>query len=385
MRPQARRAAWLLLLFGLGLVRYHAEVLATWQLGDEGPYLRAFDHVLAGRSPYADPQYYYPPAFAWAGAHVLVALGARSTVILLRLANLAGVVVACASAVQWMPARRRARRITAAALLCVTPPVMVTMTYGNVSGLACGAVLGALALWRRAPASGGALLGASIALKPVGALVLLLSLARSRGRGRALVAVGWAVAVAAAGLAIGARELPAMLVLSAAARERSSASIVHVLDCFGLQVSAVLVAAIVTLASVAVVLARPMPWHRVALVACTASVLAAPLVWDHTMLLSLPLIVATVTPAVRALSRAARPDRPRALLTVLASALGALVLFGTREWTAIPGAPRLLMGAFGSVPLATLVAMTATAVRSTGASPTAARPPPGRAPAGAPR
>jgi hypothetical protein len=383
MRQGVRRASWLLLLFGLGLVRYHAELQADWQLGDEGPYFRAFEHVLAGRSPYLEPQYYYPPGFAWAGAHAVGALGARCTTLLLRLANLAGLVVACASAVLWMPARRRARRITAAVLLCAAPPVMVTMTYGNLSGVACGAVLGALVLWRRFPAAGGALLGGSLVLKPVGALVLLLSLVR-RG-GRSLVAVASAVLVAAAGLAIGASELPSMLVLSSAARERSSASIVHVLDCFGLHVSAVLVGAIVAIACVAVVGARPMPWHRVALVACSGSVLAAPLVWDHTMVLALPLVVATVAPAVQALRRATRPDRPRALLVALASGLGALVLFGTREWTAFPDAPRLLQGALGCVPLATLVATTIVAVRSTGATRGAAATPRDRARAGAPR
>jgi hypothetical protein len=220
----------------------------------------------------------------------------------------------------------------------------------------------------------------------VGALVLLLALVRRGHRSlRSLAPVGGAVAVAAAGLAIGAPELPSMLVLSSAAHERSSASIVHVLQCFGLHVPAGVVAGLVAVASVVAVRARPMPWHGVALVACSASVLAAPLVWDHTMVLALPLVVATVTPAVRTLARTTRTERPRALLTVLASVLGALVVFGTREWTAFPGAPRLLEGALGCVPLGTLVAMTAAAVRSTGGRPTAARTPPGRVRAGAPR
>jgi hypothetical protein len=88
---------------------------------------------------------------------------------------------------------------------------------------------------------------------------------------------------------------------------------------------------------------------------------------------------------VQALARTARPERARAQLTVLASILGALVLFGTREWTAFPGAPRLLEGALGCIPLATLVAMTAAAVRSIGGRPTAARTPPGPARDEAPR
>lgn len=375
MGPRARRATRLLLLFALGLVWYGPRVLAPGRLGDEGQYFDAFESVLAGRSPYDVAGYYYPPAFALVGARMLGAFGEHPTAIALRLANLTGVVAACACAVCWMPARGRARHVTAAALLCLAPPVNAAMTYGNVSGLACGAVLASLVTWRRAPAAAGALLGGSLVLKPVGALVVLLACAR---RPLPWVAAGCTLAVAAVGLAFGARELPAMAALSSAAHERSSTSVVHVLDCFGVHVPGVLVAAIVAAAGV-VVRTRFLPWHAVGLVACSASILASPLVWDHTMILALPLVVATVTPPVRAALRARGPERSRALLAVLVATFGALVLFGTREWTAIPGAPRWLEGALGLVPLVTLAWMTAAAVRASG-GPSAGRPRgPGRA------
>jgi hypothetical protein len=381
MRPQARRGTGLLLLLGLGLVRYHGALLAPGLLADEGRYFGAFERVLAGGSPYEATGYYYPPAFAAAGAAALAHLGEHATAIGLRLANLAGVVAACACAVRWMPARRLARGLTAAALLALSPPAVVAVTYGNLSGLACGLVLLSLVLWRRAPAPAGTLLGGSLVLKPIGALVLMVALAR-RAR-PAWMAAGCTVAVAGAGLAVGAQDLPAMVTRSSQAHELSSTSIVHVLDCFGVRAPGVLVMAIVAVAAVVAVRVRRMPWHGVALVACSASVLASPLVWDHTMILALPLVVATLTPPFRRLLRASRAGRSRALLSALVSALGALVLFGTREWTEVSSVPRPVQGALGCAPLLALVVMTVAAVSSAGGS--AAGPPRGRAPAGGPR
>ena len=68
---------------------YRATLLSTDTEVDLGTYRDAFDRVEAGLSPYEDPAFLYPPAFAVVGAGLRDALGLRGFQLAFRGATLA--------------------------------------------------------------------------------------------------------------------------------------------------------------------------------------------------------------------------------------------------------------------------------------------------------
>ncbi|MEM7585327.1 MAG: hypothetical protein AAF560_18200, partial [Acidobacteriota bacterium] len=115
---------WHLLALGLlalvGLARFWAPLSADVAHIDESLYEGAFQAVAEGRSPYEVRGYYYPTFFALAGSWLTEQLGTASTRLLLRAANLLGLVIALwvsaawwLSAAWWVSAARTQRLVDA--------------------------------------------------------------------------------------------------------------------------------------------------------------------------------------------------------------------------------------------------------------------------------
>ncbi len=259
-------------------------------LGDEDIYLQAFAAVRADTTPYGVKGFFYPLAFARAGAGLLGLLGPGGTLATLRAANLLGLASAFWIAAAWLPLPIARRWLAAAALLCLSPAVHAGLDLGNVSFAVVGLALAALMAWPRRPLAAAALLGASVALKPIAAAAVpLLAVHRPRARsgGRQLLAAATAGAVAAVLLLpiSGLRQmLDQEMVPLAYAR---SFSLKRLLALFGVDASQVVLTLAVTALAVLAARRRMSSVQLLCYVTATAS-LATPLVWNHTLIVALP-------------------------------------------------------------------------------------------------
>jgi hypothetical protein len=188
--------------------RYAGAWFAPGHPFDEAHYFAGFARFAAGESPYALPDVLFPPSFAALGAGLVLGLGERGAALALRGANLLGLAATAWLAGAALERGPRARLLLALAAVLLLPSFAHGMFFGNIGLAAGGAALVALALLPRRPWAAGLALGASLALKPVAAaLVLLLATRRAtepRSGRPELVAAGVATAVAAlAALAAG--------------------------------------------------------------------------------------------------------------------------------------------------------------------------------------
>ena len=103
--------AVILSLSFLAAVRYWPMVSAGAPHADEAVYLRAFEDVAGGRSPYyaAELGYYYPPPFAYFGGLALEAFGQPAALVAMRTANLLGLGVCLWFSFLFTPLSRRWR------------------------------------------------------------------------------------------------------------------------------------------------------------------------------------------------------------------------------------------------------------------------------------
>ncbi len=314
-----RRLPWpwhlvaVLLLVLLALVRW-SFLRSPVPLGDEDVYLQAFETCREGGTPYDVKGFFYPPAFARAGAWLLGALGPGGTLAALRGANLLGLAFAFWAATAWLPLKVAQRWPAAAALLCLSPAAHAGLDLGNISFFIVGLALAALLWWPRRPLPAGVLLGAGVALKPIAAAAIpILGVHRPRhglpGRGRHLPAAATA-AVTAIVLLLPISGLRQMLdqemVPLAYAR---SFSLQRLLALFGADVAQV----VLTLAAAAMAVAaarwRPMSSVQLLCYAVATISLVTPLVWNHTLIVALPVQGLALAVAWQRLAAADSQDR----------------------------------------------------------------------------
>ena len=349
---------WILLLalLALGFARWHDETWDPEPHREESIYLRAFEASSAGASPYdGTGKYKYPPAFAVAGGRMLAALGSHTTLSVLRVGNLAGLVLLAWVGTRGLPWRPWVRFIAAGTLL-LSPLAANGLFYGNVTFLLGGPALVALRFHRVRPVLAGFLLGLSIALKPmlVPALALLVASASPSRRPEPARKAAVSALTTAALVSLSAQPslLPEMLRgVTACPTCATNVSLDRVAYCFGMALPPVAWLALACLA--ALVLGRRMRLDppTITSVGAALSVLGLPLVWPGTLALTFPLQLAALEIARR---RAAPPWKAPSV----ALAPGAVLsLHGAGGVAALHGYPPVLQGLLTAIPLAALVGL----------------------------
>ncbi len=285
------------ILAAVAVLRWWPEVTSAVRV-DEQYYLKAIDWVLQGESPYRQPHYFYPPAFAVAGAAVVERFGAPAFLALLRSANLLALagLVWCSCA--WVAGTWSRRLIWAAGCLCLAPGAHLGVSSGNVSFLVIALILAGLLAWRPHPWLSGAALGTAAAIKPLSPVVIAALFAHRDGRQPRLAAtVGL---VLSAVLLLGFPHFGEMLELaSGESRNLRTVSLHRLLWVLGFEIGAGWVAAAVAALTVFAVRRRPLGATHFLCLASAAVTLATPMMWNHTLLVALPIQVLALALAVR--------------------------------------------------------------------------------------
>lgn len=318
--PLRRHLAGVALVAALLALRFAGEIFAIGPIQDEEVYVAAFEQVQQGLSPYSVPQFYYLPPFAAGGAMVADQAGMEATLALLRAANLLA-----AAGLIWLATGcwrlSFIRRVGVAAIYGVLAPgVDLALAWGNLSPLALILWISAFLLWSRRPILAGACYALAMLVKPVAAIGIgLLALhrpesseARPIWRQPQLLA-GATTAVLLLAALLASPYLREFFGLAAGVPSAArSASLHRLLYCFGIEISALLLMAVVF--AVALILLRRRQRGPAGLYAfaAIAALLATPLVWSHTLLLVLPLQSAALAVASN------RRDRVELLLVATA-------------------------------------------------------------------
>jgi hypothetical protein len=367
-----------LLVVATGLV-HHRVLTAHQRLIDEKAYVDAFSLVTAGASPYEGAKYRYPPAFAVVGAALLEGLGERPLFLLLRGLDLLGICVVAWGAMigsRWPLAVRAA---LAVAVLVSSPIVADGLQTGNVSFLFLAATVVALLAASRRPRAAGALLGSAIALKPLTAPVvpvLLVHRAPSGARHPSLVAAVAALAAGALWSLVGIRFLGDFASRIGGLPDVSNVSFSHVLWCFGVEVPAVALFALITALGVWVASRRPLGVRELLVLATSTSLLALPINNPSTMVMSFPAQALALELAVgRWQAGSGRRWVPRwgELLLVAAAAVS---VHGSLGVVAASSLSRPVRGVVALIPLLAVLGSTTYALavpRARGAGSAAAR------------
>jgi arabinofuranan 3-O-arabinosyltransferase len=170
---QARRVVW-----GLGALALVALVAVSYRANEPGDFLpvwQATHRFLGGESPYVVPLFVYPPS-----ALLLLApfgaFGLRPAFAVFLVIDAALIVLAVVLSVRALGLRRRPWLLPGLVLaLPLAAPVVTTIHLGNVNGLIfAGEAVALLALAHGRPNWAGWALGATLAIKPVLAPLLLL-------------------------------------------------------------------------------------------------------------------------------------------------------------------------------------------------------------------
>lgn len=300
--PLRRHVAGVLVLAAVAVLRHGAAVTDREPLVDEVFYLAAFHLAADGDSPYAKSGFYYPPAFAYAGGFLLRPLGEGGLLVLLRGLNLLSLGFVVWLATAWLGSSLGSRPwwrgvAVGAAVICLAPGAWLGLLLGNLSFLAMAPVLGGLLWWRRQPIGAGLMLGASLAVKPLAPVAILVLFAHrpfeQGSRHRLAAGVALAAGVLLLLVPPGLDEM-----LSQPVEELTQARIVSLhrfLGHVGLAVDPIWVAAVVALALVITVRAAgPLGSGQLLFVAAAGAALATPLLWNHTLLMTLPLQAAAL-------------------------------------------------------------------------------------------
>lgn len=290
--PRWRHAAAVLLLLGVSILRWWPYLAADYRVNDEISYVRGARLAAEGRSPYGRGGYLYPPGPAVVGGASIERFGLVPTLRAVRLANQLGLIAMVWAAVSFLPLGLGGRWLAGAAILCLSPSVRFAVAFANLSLAVGGLIVLGLVLWPRRAAATGALLGVSLAVKPLapGALaVLAFHRGAASTRRRAAVLL---VAAATAALCI----LPfpwvgEMLRFASGGVEPlgRSASLHRIAFLLGWTrwtpaLSLLLLGPIVWLAR-----RRALQPEEVTALSLAAAVTLTPVVWSHTLVLTLPL------------------------------------------------------------------------------------------------
>lgn len=311
---------------------------------DESTYERAFAAVAAGQSPYSIPGYFYPPAFAFAGARAVQALGTDGARQLLRCLNVAGAALTCwlAAAWWWSPspsarARVLERLLVALVLMRVSPCVGAGLASGNFSLAASSWINLALHAAHAWPNVAGLLLGLSLITKPLAAIVVPVfagaATAPRVGRKIASRTVVVAAAVGAGGLLLLPYFRELLEVRLHSGTFGGTISLLRIAWLLGLDLHQGLL--LILMAPFAFVAGRLWATDRVALI-CVALALvmfSSPATWPYTATVFFPVPVMAVSVvrarlAVRGLSLPPMRGFPLDLVLVGALALAVLFLNG---------------------------------------------------------
>jgi hypothetical protein len=302
------------------LLRFYPAVTSTAPLGDEMAQEKAFLQEAAGRSPYLDGNYVYPPSLLRIGA-LLRQLPLPSPYLPLRGASILGLALLvwyATGRLGWKPWQRFG---VAALYVLLAPGVRQGIEFGNLSFAVGGGILLALLAWERFPIGSGLLLGASLLVKPLAPAALVALFFHRPHRPHLRVFGGYRHQLAA-GVAALAAAVPLLAdpEFGAFLRHGSHAwvlertvSLHRFLALAGLPGGASLLS-LLLLAGVAAV-ARTRVAHREQLVAFALAgcVMVAPVVWNHTLVLTLPLqAMAVALAAERCRAAGAEERRSRA-------------------------------------------------------------------------
>ena len=276
-------------IFFATAIRFYPAVTRLEPLGDELAQERAYLQEAAGRSPYLDGNYVYPPSLLRLQA-AMRKLPLASPFLPLRCASLAGLAVLLWCATSWLARKPWQRVGLAVSYAVLAPGVRQGIEFGNLSFAVGGMVVLTLLFWERTPVGSGALLGASLLVKPLalGALVALFFHRPGKGH-RHQIAVAVAVAVAALAL-LADPELGSFLqhgshfwVVDRTVSLHRFLSLAHLPG----MASALTALLLLTVAAVAYRYVRDR--DQLLAVALAGCVMATPVVWNHTLVLTLPL------------------------------------------------------------------------------------------------
>ncbi len=345
-----RHLAGVVLLASLLALRFAAAVFAPGPVQDEEVYAAAFSRVAQGLSPYQGLPFFYLPPFAAGGAFLSSLLGLPSTLGLLRGANLLAM-----ATITWLASGVLAlswgRRFALCALFgALSPAVDLALAWGNLSPLAIAFWLASFLLWRRRPFLSGAAFAAAQLVKPIAAIgMALIALqwpAARAGRTRRpqWIAALTALVLLAAALAA-APHLADFLKLAQGVPDAGrSASLHHLLHCFGIDIAAVWLLPLAAAGALALLRRRPQDGPGLYAIAAIAGLFATPVVWSHTLLLVLPLEAAALS---EAWSRRRQAQGRVALVAVAAAVLAIQLsngLGGIEKW------PLAVQGLFVALP-----------------------------------
>jgi len=327
-------------LVGLAvLARFSTLLFDPEPRADERVYLRAFEDVSQGRSPYSADEacaegssclpYFYPPAFAAGGAVLLRVLGSAEVILLMRAANVVGLVSCLWFSLLFAPIGFLGRAAVAVGYVLLAPPALrLGFGSGNLSFSVVGAGVAAFVLWRTRPVQSGFLLGLSAIVKPVTpAGLVVLGAHRSRYRWQHAVSVIVGLAVAGLLTLATSEFLREFLSLDDVAHEwplRRSVSLYRLVEVLGFSVHPLIVVGLVAATFSWIARRRSRNPREVAILALTAMALATPALWSHTLLVVTPVVVMAVT---RAYQKYLELGRSRhALYEVILVSLTALAL-----------------------------------------------------------
>lgn len=290
------------------LIRWWQFVMSPTTLIDENIYLEAFQQAVDDQDPYLIGGFYYPRTFALLGGWLLGNLGELAVKVLLRAASVGGLslvvwIAACTWSAPWLW-----RVVAGAAYLSIAPAVNYGIAVGNVTFVITALILSGLVVWSRHPVMAGLILGGSTGIKPLAPLAILALVAH---RPRPLTRANWVAGGLAGSLAAGLLATNAgYLAITPDSIGRlpfiRSISLNRILVLLGVEVSPVLIAAVLGAILVLVARLHPMSRRDILCFGGLAAVLAVPIIWSHTLLLTLPLQVVALTTSV------ARRRRPSA-------------------------------------------------------------------------
>ena len=282
------------------LTRWWIYITADVALGDEFIYLQAFRAVANGADPGQVGGFYYPPTFAALGGWLVQTVGELGTQAILRISSVLGLVITVwISACLWQ-APWSWRVAVSSLFVLVSPAVAYGFAAGNISFVVTGTILLALAAWSYYPITSGVLLGTSTAIKPLAPLAILALVShRPVPESRQQILAGCLGGTLA--LAFLSSDLGYLTTKSAAVGRLPfirSISLNRILVLLGIELSPVLIAAILGL--LVALTARLWPMNRRTMLCFggVAAVLAVPIIWSHTLLLTLPLQVLALSLAM---------------------------------------------------------------------------------------